>query len=865
MTRLPLCWGAALALACGNSEAPPEPANAREPSPQRPQSVGSAELPTPAAPAPSTARRAVRLHEAGPQAVRLASPPSQSGVRIQSISLADVRRLEGPLPLSGPWSPHPEHHRVRSIDSPVRFDHKSYRSRPPGTRLVDRSTDTDLPYVARLLEQGHCGEDAPCWEVHKGQVHLGLPEGGTPVPVTLELVHDDADRDTRRRSPSASGLADADFVQWSATIDGLTREALLLPAASSMRWTVPVHAGASLRFGFGVPPTRAHAPPANASARITIDGQQVWSEETVTKAPWTEHALDLGPYAGQTITLELSTDASVPGTAVAIAEPTLTPPKDSDRAPRRIIVVGIDTLRRDHLGLHGSHDKLTPGLDQWGAGAVVFDNAWAPAPRTRPSFRSALTGRWPLDAIGAPQLSRWLADAGFSTAGIVANVHLQPHLGFADGAGWWDYHDSDDAGPQVDRALGWLTAHAHEDSFLFLHLMDLHIFYLAPAPFTDAFTDGLKRGSLPDRYNRWTIHESMRKETLKPHHKEWIAARYAGEVRYLDHELSRLLAAVDELPGDTLVVMLSDHGEELWDHDDFEHNHSLYPELMRTMLWMRPPAGWSDGPHRVDEPVSLIDVVPTILDVASVEAPPGALQGISLSAWLDPEQTPDPTALTERPMQMGHMMFAREQWGVLYNGWTYTLETGTGVEAAFEHATDPTAQNPRLADAPLDELRSALSEATGWPVGDGWRVRLERAQQPFTLHFSHPVTLAGVIDPEALRKRRANLEWGEVPPVLPSDVAEVRLSADQTQVSVTPGPKGAGTLFILGALADDRVKVTSDSPDYEIGLGRVMLGQGPANIAAGTIIVPQATEASLLAEAGDPRLIEALRAMGYIE
>jgi len=859
MTRLPMSWGAALALACA-SEPGPGPVE----SPEVPPAKAPVVLPEPLAPPAAPPPRAVQLDQPGLQAVKLAHPPATSGVRIQSIALGEVPDTGGPLPLSATWEPHAEHAQVRSQPSPVRFDHKSYRARPPGTRLVDASTGAVLPYRSSLLERGQCGESAPCWEVHDGAIHFGLAEGAT-VPFRLELVHDDADRDAQRRSPAASGLSDLDFVRWSATIDHLTREALLLPAPSEMRWTVPVEPGVVLRFGFGAPPPRAHAGPVKVGGQVTIDDQPVWSTTATTGTPWTEHTIDLSPWAGQTVSLAMRSTADEPGTAVAFAEPAIAPTSSENSVPRRIVVVGIDTLRLDHLGLHGAEGDFTPGLDQWGAGAVVFDNAWAPAPRTRPSFRSALTGRWPLDAIGAPPLSRWLADAGFSTAGIVANVHLQPHLGFADGAGWWDYHDSDDAGPQVDRALSWLRAHAHEDSFLFLHLMDPHIFYLAPEPFTDAFTAGLQRGRMPDRYNRWTMQEQMRKDRVKPHHQEWVAARYAGEVRYLDQELSRLLAAVDALPGDTLVVMLSDHGEELWDHGGFEHNHSLHPELMRTMLWMRPPKGWSGGPQRVAEPVSLIDVVPTILDVAGVRTEPGAVQGLSLAAWLDPGGQANSSAFTDRPLQLGHMMFAREQWGVLHAGWTYTLETASGVEAAYEQSTDPKALTSRLSDAPLDSLRSALSDATGWPVGQGWRVQLKQATTPFSLVFSHPVSMAGVIDPEASRSRRANLEWGEVPPVLPADVAEVRLSTDQTTVHVRPGSRGQGTLYILGATAADRASVRSEAPTYTVSVGQAMLGSGPARIAAGTLIIPQDTEAGLLAEAGDPRLIEALRAMGYIE
>ena len=137
--------------------------------------------------------------------------------------------------------------------------------------------------------------------------------------------------------------------------------------------------------------------------------------------------------------------------------------------PRRVIVVGMDTVRSDHMGFLGHTGGLTPALDAVARDAIVFERAWAPAPRTRPSFRSATTGRWPIPDGDAPTLAALLGAHGFQTAGFVANVQLSEELGFAEGFDTWVLDNMATADAQVDAALGWLRERPGEDVFLSLH------------------------------------------------------------------------------------------------------------------------------------------------------------------------------------------------------------------------------------------------------------------------------------------------------------------------------------------------------------------------------------------------------------
>ncbi|MFT5685856.1 MAG: arylsulfatase [Myxococcota bacterium] len=751
-----------------------------------------------------------------------------------------VPLTSGERPVPGPWEA--ASRGAWRTPSPIRLPDRPYREAPSGMTLL--RSGSELPWASAR---------SAGWRIQGQDILIHSKTS----PEDIVLIDTTSAAAATRLSPMRSGLSPEAYIRTTVEISGLSLSSFLLPAPTRITCPVSIATGSRLRFSVAMARPVDHGVTGEARLTVSRGEETLWTGMVRHGEDWRSVSVTVPPGAGE-ITFHSDPVGASVWDSVAVGNPEIIGPASPD-GPRRILLIGLDTLRPDHLGVMGYPRPTSENLDALAAQSILLTGAVAPAPRTRPSFRTATTGRWPLAAITAPTLGATLSQAGFSTAGIVANVHLSPLLGMSEGYDHWDYHDGDIAEEQVDRALSWLSDHRDEDSFLFVHFMDPHVFYLAPGKHLDRFTDGLIPEGIGDRFNRWSIDNRADVAPLTVEERAFIIGRYDGELSYLDEQLGRLIAEALALPGETLLILHSDHGEEFWEHGSYEHNHSLYQEVIGAMLWIRPPGGWSDGPHRIEATTSLADIAPTLYDLLDLTQPPPS-DGTSLLPLLAPQ--PDPallSALESRSLPLGHMMFDTERWGVIRGDGKYILHTDSGQEELYDLATDPGEQDDLAADRDLTPWRAALAEATGWPVETGWRVRLSGRTEPLVLTFPAPVRAVGVIDPEAARPRRANLEWGEVPPVRPGDVAAVVLSADATAVTITPGPSPVGTLYLIGPDATTPART---------GAGGT-IGHGYADrtlrIEAGAIIVPQDSEAARLTALADPESWDALKAMGYVE
>lgn len=304
--------------------------------------------------------------------------------------------------------------------------------------------------------------------------------------------------------------------------------------------------------------------------------------------------------------------------------PTVPAPGVANRA--NVIIILVDTLRADHLGVYGYDYETSPFLDEWAKQAVVFENAYSPSSWTRPSMVALLSGLDPithrvedrLDVIpsGVRLLSERLRSSGYATFGFITNPHVSSDWAFDRGFDVFDDLDTVGRGTRADSVVDYVIERSDalvrsQPFFLYLHLIDPHSPYEPPPPFARRFPSDPENTS------------------------EFVIGGYDGEIAFVDSQLERLLTALRErgLEDGTMTVFTSDHGEELLDRGSIGHGHHLFEEALRVPLIIRLPGSEHAG-LRVKERASLIDVVPTTLAVLG-EPPPKDLDGRDLSQLLN--------------------------------------------------------------------------------------------------------------------------------------------------------------------------------------------------------------------------------------
>jgi arylsulfatase A-like enzyme len=293
-----------------------------------------------------------------------------------------------------------------------------------------------------------------------------------------------------------------------------------------------------------------------------------------------------------------------------------------------LIILLLDTTRRDAIGLYGSRRPTTPHLDRIFADAWKAERAWALASWTTPSVAAALTGMLPAgqeDASGAsigiapnvPTLGHDFALAGWSTAHFNANPALNVDNGFHRGFTTFytpPFEMASMALPGSDlleRLPEWLRAHEGERFLLYLQLIEPHEPYGRPdqAQGVTSFDPGYS-----GTYRGDESHYSLSfDEKLQPRDVEHLKALYDDDVRFGDLLIGRFWDGLDaELRERATLVFLSDHGEEFLEHGGWKHGPSLYDEVLRVPFLIRPGNGRSLPPVPPETLVSLADLLPTI-------------------------------------------------------------------------------------------------------------------------------------------------------------------------------------------------------------------------------------------------------------
>jgi arylsulfatase A-like enzyme len=323
-----------------------------------------------------------------------------------------------------------------------------------------------------------------------------------------------------------------------------------------------------------------------------------------------------------------------------------------------VIIVSFDTLRADHLGCYGYERNTSVNIDAFAERNILFSQAFSPSPWTTPAHQSIFTGLYPsahqnggvftfkdnrrtqavpddIDFFRSQKtLAGVLKENGYYTTAITAGGFISSELGFGDGFNVYQEYTAKSAASEshderaegdseqiFDLGIKWIEENTDTKFFMFLHTYECHIPY----------------------ENTFFVPKGVR---LDP--AEQRIALYDGDIRSADIQFGRLMKKLDTmgLLSNTLVVFLSDHGEEFYDHyteadvnrplrgkaaprtNALDHGHSQYEEMIHVPLILHIP-GFTPAKAVIDNQVRLIDVMPTIFDALGIRYG-GPMQGVSL-------------------------------------------------------------------------------------------------------------------------------------------------------------------------------------------------------------------------------------------
>lgn len=303
-----------------------------------------------------------------------------------------------------------------------------------------------------------------------------------------------------------------------------------------------------------------------------------------------------------------------------------TPRRETPRL--NVILITVDTLRADHLGCYGNHSVETPAMDALGRDGVIFTHAISQVPLTTPSHAAILTGTYPVWnglrdwsdhglAPGIPTVAEVFKSHGYTTAAFVSAFVLDSmwglNRGFDHYDDWFkaeDYRRMQRNGLErrgdetVDHAIAWLKSLQTRPFFLWLHLYDPHAPYRPPEPFKTRFRDH----------------------------------PYDGEVAFADQQLGRFFDFLksQDLYASSLIVLTSDHGEGLGEHQEEDHGFFIYNSTVHVPLMIKFPAGFVPARRSVPQVVNTVDIAPTLVRLSGFpDSDARTFQGQSLLSLVE--------------------------------------------------------------------------------------------------------------------------------------------------------------------------------------------------------------------------------------
>jgi len=469
-----------------------------------------------------------------------------------------------------------------------------------------------------------------------------------------------------------------------------------------------------------------------------------------------------------------------------------------------VVLITMDTTRRDHLGCYGFEAARTPVIDALAAQSLVFDHAVTGVPSTLPSHASMLTGlEVPSHGVRTNgkyvlsddrvSLAEVLAEQGYATAAFVATYVLHKRFGLHQG---FDEYDNPTKIPRsatdmTDKAVKWLrrqrAEHPDQPVFMWVHYFDPHAPYEPPPEFAAMFPD----------------------------------SPYDGEIAFVDRELGRFLDVLEELGvrDNGVVILTADHGEGLGEHLEEDHSRLVYDTTMRIPLLIALPARL-DVVGRIDDiTVGTIDLMPTTLGLLGLD-PPSPVDGLDLRS---------------ATVKRDRLMYLETLAPLTFHGWA-SVHAMRGVDRKFILA--PTPEYYDLADDP-NELNNLLEDDSA-AAGD---LPIELARRMTSWETPIDASRAAAQLDERTARQLAAL--GYVSTMEDGAVPEARLDAKdawpvylllgrkqpgpmirdaRVLVALPPADKGAFRRALL--LADEALRLRPETPHLQLVRGMALYRNG---------------------------------------
>ena len=537
-----------------------------------------------------------------------------------------------------------------------------------------------------------------------------------------------------------------------------TRRALYMLPAQTIEYALAVPEQRP-RLAFG---TAAIAPEGGTlSLRVEVvdeDRAQVIYESSIGESSsWNDEKISLAPWAGRLVRLRLGVVGSRAGAAlwsnpIVYARPT---------KPFRAIVMLEDTLRADHLSTHGYTRATSPFRDQlMREHGVVLLYATSQATKTRPSVPSMMTsllpsttGVWTFaDTLREEYLTlaEVMRSQGFATASFVQNGNAGPYAGLHQG--FEAAFDAELIGSKTDEILAgailwdWIERNRDRNFILYLHLIDPHGPFDPPERFRDWYAQ------LAPGDDRQRFEPDLDASWVEEPTKTGREALYDGEIRRNDDDLEEFFGRLraEGLFDHTAFVLVSDHGEHFGEHGLFEHRPPGTLQVTHVPLSIVYPERFGGG-QRVDTSVQLMDVMPTLLELAEIDIEPIVMQGDSLVGLIEGDEPrrwrdrvtvseevvfrerTEPKSYTGRNVQ-GSLFF--RDWHLIasseFQGWGGWIPASLSLRV-YDFRNDPQEQAALLRFVPDFDLRSAYVsllgelQATSIEAGEQWVSKEEQA------------------------------------------------------------------------------------------------------------------------------------------